>query len=312
MSIKNLFIIFGFYLIININSQSCSPNTQINQTSCFNALKIFDLENKYYRAGHFASNKKGDMIIEYSYQQFRLFYGLKKDGKLFYPNETKEIEIINNETETEMLTRYESINLFVSLTNDINKEKEYLMSLSSWKTLAELHDLETDEYNIITSINFFNSEEGTYSFVFQLLEATFQNKKIYFCIHTIAQDNRRIIVIQIKRFGLSNLTFGLELEKTIPVGYNKLIRITSSIIYENFQLIAIFYWPYDQNYYKVGLYNYELELKNETQITDEFSNSISTVDGMFFKVCNLYDQYAAFFYFLNEHRFSFEILALNL
>ena len=140
MSIKNLFIIFGFYLIIYINCQACSPNTRINQTSCFNALKIFDLENKYYRAGHFASNTKGDMIIEYSYQQYRLFYGLKKDGKLYYPEETKEIELINGNIETEKLARYESINSFVSLATDTNKEKEYLMSLSSWITIIEIYD----------------------------------------------------------------------------------------------------------------------------------------------------------------------------
>ena len=155
MATKNLFIILGLSLIASLNCQTCSPNMRISETICFNNLKIFELENKYYRAGHFASNIKGDMILEYSYQQYRLFYGLKKDGKLYYPEETKEIELINGNIETERLARYESINSFVSLANDINKEKEYLMSFSSWKTVVEIYDLENENYNTLETVNFF-------------------------------------------------------------------------------------------------------------------------------------------------------------
>ena len=85
MKIKTLSIIFSFLIFTMTNSQTCSSNMYISDTSCFNGLKIFNISNKYYRAGHFATNSKGDLIIEYSYLQYRLFFGLKRNGQLYYP-----------------------------------------------------------------------------------------------------------------------------------------------------------------------------------------------------------------------------------
>ena len=318
MALKNFLIIFGLYIIISINCQTCSSDMPLSETSCFNDLKMFELENKYYRAGHFASNTKGDMILEYSFQQYRLFYGLKKDGKLYYPEEIKEIELINNNITTEQLARYESINLFVSLFNDLNKENEYLMSLSSWITVAELHELETGNYNTLKTVDFFNHELGTYSYVFQLLEANYQDMKIYFCVfitHILNEQNISIDLIHIKRFGLSNLTFEFVQEKNTSFEHVERTRITSSIIYNDYQLLALFYFKYGQDqshcYYYVRLYNYELENYYENPIAENIITESYRYDGMFFKVCNLYAQYAAILYFADGYTFWFEILVLN-
>ena len=122
------FLIFIFYFITfaNIKCQNCEKDISIEDTNCFNSITIINVPNKFYRAGHFALNKNGDMIIEYSYDKYRLFYGLKKNGKYFFPNITKEIEIINTDGNSTKIQRYESINSFISLINDTNKEKEYL------------------------------------------------------------------------------------------------------------------------------------------------------------------------------------------
>lgn len=75
-----MFTIFlSFFFIHIINSQSCTSDMTIGTESCYNSLKIFNIE--YYRSGHFAINKNGDMIVEYSFNSSRLFYGLKNDGK---------------------------------------------------------------------------------------------------------------------------------------------------------------------------------------------------------------------------------------
>ena len=64
-------------------------------------IRKFEFNSRFYRNGHFAFNSNGDMIIEYSYKKYRLFFGLKKSGKYFfiYDEEkeipTKEIEIHN-------------------------------------------------------------------------------------------------------------------------------------------------------------------------------------------------------------------------
>lgn len=200
MKVKFMNFIFYVVLITFIKSQTCTKDGSIDNTNCFTDIKIFGNDNKYYRAGHFASNKNGDMVIEYSYLQYRLFFGLKNDGKYLYPEETKEIEIINSSIDPDIIRRYESVNCFVSLGNDINKDKEYLMSLSSWKTLLELHDLENNEYSIYPTIFFFNFDYGTYSYVFQILEAKINDINTYFCIYILNAPD----LIQIKKFILTN------------------------------------------------------------------------------------------------------------
>lgn len=72
------------------------------------------------------------MIIEYSYDQYRLFFGLKKDGKKYFHEEIKEIELTSENIPFESIRKNESINSFVSLVNDLNKTKEYLMSLRNF------------------------------------------------------------------------------------------------------------------------------------------------------------------------------------
>ena len=185
MKDKICIFILQTFILLNSNCQYCNVGqNSIANTQCFNNIKIFEIENKYYRAGHSSINKNGDIVIEYSYLQYRLFYGLKKNGRYFFPNETKEIEIVSDGSiDPEAIRRYESINSFISLVNDINKEKEYLISLSSWKTILELHDLENEQYSLKQTVDFTNTEKGIFSFVFQLLEVQINNQNIYFCIY---------------------------------------------------------------------------------------------------------------------------------
>ena len=79
---------FLFFLILNFIKpleNSCPNNIYLTNINCFNNIITFP---KNFRAGQFATNKNGDMIIEYSndnkdkvYQ--RLFFGLKKNGRGF-------------------------------------------------------------------------------------------------------------------------------------------------------------------------------------------------------------------------------------
>ena len=61
------FIIYIITLIYLSNSN----NFNLSNFLIFNSTK--------YRAGSFAFNSNGDIIIEYSYNNSRLFYGLKKE-----------------------------------------------------------------------------------------------------------------------------------------------------------------------------------------------------------------------------------------
>ena len=67
MKDKICIFILQAFLLLNSNCQYCNaaPNS-ISNTQCFNNIKIFEIENKYYRAGHTSINKNGDIVIEYS------------------------------------------------------------------------------------------------------------------------------------------------------------------------------------------------------------------------------------------------------
>ena len=235
---KVFILIIYFFLLSITNCQACLTNKTIINNECFNEVLIFNLDNKYYRSGHFASNTKGDMIIEYSYNTYRLFFGFKKDGKYYFPEKIKEINITSDDIESSMLNRYESVNLFVSMVNDTNKEKEYLLSISSYITILELHDLENDEYNIEKAITFFEKELGIYAFVFQLFEAKINNKIYYYVIYTYyfkpSEDYHYYTMIAIKRFGFEKFNFEPTADsKEIEFFGFEYLRIISSILIED-------------------------------------------------------------------------------
>ena len=136
---------------------------------CQSSIIVF---NSYqYRSGHFAFTSNGDMIVEYSYNKNRLFYGLDKNGKYYFKNSdqskvpTKEITLSFNNNNA---YRYEARNIFVTIDN-----KEYLFSIATHSSVVELFDLHDGNYIDISyklrlSENFLGNK--LYSYVFSLLK----------------------------------------------------------------------------------------------------------------------------------------------
>lgn len=94
----------------------------------YNCSEIIIFNSKKFRSGHFAFNSDGDMVIEYSIDKDRLFYGLKANGKYYFNDEsqnkvpTKEITLAYGNNDVK---RYEAKNIFVSISG-----KEYLFSIA--------------------------------------------------------------------------------------------------------------------------------------------------------------------------------------
>ena len=133
-----LIIITILCFINNIFSQRCQNGLTISiDINCYTSVLFFN--NKNYIFGHFAINNKGHMIVEYSDDNSRLFYGLKANGRPFFDTENniKELAIQNGNDATQ---RYESNNIFIYLEDDIKKEKGYLFSASSYISTTELHE----------------------------------------------------------------------------------------------------------------------------------------------------------------------------
>ena len=281
-----LFFIYLIYLSQNTICQTCVSTTSIAESQCFTNIIYFNLENKAYRAGHFAMNSKGDIIIEYSCNQYRLFYGLRGNGTLYFQEETKEIEITSDSIDSNIIKRYESINFFSSFMNDINKENEYLMSISSYITILELHDFQNDQYSLLEATTFVDKPAGIYSYIFQVLEAK--------------------INIRIQDFDLNDLIEDGNTNVENTPGN----RISSCIKIEHFDLLALFYMNVE-GYFCVSLYDYNLQTRGNIQI-DRFMVTVTAIhDGVFLKSVYLYVQYFAFIYFLDSNHFKLNILLID-
>ena len=309
MANKYFLLFISFSFLILTDCKTCAVGNQLTVVKCFNNILYFDFENRAYRAGSFATNEKGDMIIEYSYEQYRLFYGLKKNGKNYFPEGTKEVEITSDTLDSNTIKRLESTNSFVSLKNDTNKEKDYLMSISTGQTILELHDFEKGVYNIKESASVFNSDNGINSYIFQILEAKIDDINYYFCIYILEDCSKYNITI--KRFGLSNFGFDSIIEATpINVETTQGRRITSSIIIDYYNLIAIF--SMISGKINAYFYNYELEYKGMSEASKYSQLGLySYTDGVFFKSCYLYEQYIALLNIYNEDTYYLKVLMLN-
>ena len=260
-------------------------------------------------------NSKGDMIIEYSYNSSRLFYGLKKDGKYYFPEITREIVLESDTVHTDLgyFGRFESVNTFVSFVDNINKEKEYLLSISSYRTVLELHDFENNCYNITSAHSFFNNENGIFAYIFQVLEQRIDNQNIYYIIFISEDDNNCYYCyyyLNIKKLEFSSMDFEAiikdEVSDSITGGY---YRISSSIIIDHLNLIALFFMQ--DGDYRVKFFTYNLIDTYERNIAPYTNGDGYNSRGIFFKAIYLYESYIAFIYFKNLNYFELKILNIN-
>jgi len=172
-------------LFINIKlflSASCKKNDKISNKECFNDILIFNKTT--YRAGHSAQNKKGDFILQFSKDSEegnRLFYGLNKYGRNYFSNESPTKEIILT-GKSNIIARYESMNAFIALKNDTNKNKEYFLSISTYSCFIEIYDFtkEIIEFDTIYNSNYLGNQ--IFSFKFELLEIIYENMVTYYLI----------------------------------------------------------------------------------------------------------------------------------
>ena len=113
----------------DLNSQICSINNTIIKTQWLNKIISFDTK---YRYGGFSLNSKGDLFIEFSKDNKRLFFGLKQNGSYYFKDNqnletsTKIFTIINQNDQSETISQYESSKIFISLKNS-NDDKEYFL-----------------------------------------------------------------------------------------------------------------------------------------------------------------------------------------
>ena len=319
---KFIFFIFPLILIIN-NAKfvrtliSCNKNDAISNKACFNDVLIFN--NMKCRAGHSALNKDGLFILEFSNDGetgTRVFYGLEPNGRYYFSDNspTKEVTL---EAKNNIIARYESMNAFVALKNDINKEKEYFLSISTYTCFMEIYNITKESINYDTIYNGYYLGNQIFSFRFELFEAKYNNVVSYYLVFCHGEGNSGYgDKLSIKKIELSNLSFNTnDIVKTSTMESEKLNdRAISGFLLddqedENYRLLIVGFLrkSYDNSLsskYKFNVYKLS-DLSKKCEYQELYSDVITTNCrgengkgyGVFFKFLYLGNRDTAMVYF---------------
>ena len=271
------------------------------QIYIFKCSTIIVFDSHKYRSGHFAFNSNKDMIIEYSNDNYRLFYGLKANGKYYFNNNSSFQE--TTITENGEAKRYEAKNIFVEIDN-----KEYLLSIASSTSVIELWDLNggeiVDKKFKLTS-DFLGNQE--YSYVFSLLDINTTPKN--YIISYIKQNSQFYYNLQkfnFDIFGLDNSNFQLTTTNEMyKIDFSN--RIVSCFIMN--EKIVVFLVGYQKKYY-LYIYNFNLEPLNKDKLPEiDYTTNFNDGIGLFSKAYHIENNDAIFIYFTQPNS---KLLKLNI
>ena len=249
-----LFIFLFLFPLKNINCQNeedffdsyCSFSDnyiQLTDDNCFNKILVF--KNTNYQVNNFGTNKNGDLVIEFiEYTEYdelsssRLFYGLTKDGRYFFSNEstyTREFNIdIDEETYYDNTFFnfdgiYNSKNMFVTIRNAANRGNQYLFCINSYNSMVELYDLNNNDnkYHVWSFNEFFkvNEDDNDYSLTYnyELFELKKESAYIIAFIPTFKIIEELKNVKFIKKFKFSSFSENTY-EEIRSVNYEKYLN----------------------------------------------------------------------------------------
>ena len=310
---------FLFILLIaminlpKIYSKTCKESSSLSETDCFNRILYLNRDDRHYRAGHYATSKDGDLIIEYSGDgpsQYRMFFGLQKNGRGYFNEEIlKEKELANPDGDT---GRYESRNIFIHSYE--NNEFEYLFSVSAYLSATELHDLKNDQYKIAETHTFLG--RTIFSYVYNIIEVNEDGKTFYFIFYTSpngdsnpTEDNGQKFVIKKMKFTEFKLEKATShIDWKIENKHND--RVVCGFHFENHQSIGIMFIRSNNPTYVVRFYDYNLnQIGGEIALYNTELTNPETGHGKYLQAIHLKDNVVAFFYFHTDgHPLKLQVL----
>ena len=284
---KNIHIqIYKFFIYLNLLSFISS-----NQN-----ILIFN--SKHYRAGRSAFTSNGDMVIEYSYQNYRLLYGLKKNGKNFLKEKGESVQIKEIVINSTIYERYESRNIFISLNNtNNNNNNEYLFSYGTYsetqRTLAELYDINTWQLQKKDCQELLG--QTVFSYASCLYSINDANKYI---ISYITSSSSFLQIISFSDFDLNDIIVESieEREATLNWRFINSFQMNDNII--------LLYYKSPHLY--INIYDLNLNLiKNDIKII--YMSISSDCNSIFFKGIHLYGNTIAIMLFSQNNYKNLEI-----
>ena len=320
----NFYLYYTFFIFLilvqiqKINNEDCSKTSKISssssKTSCFNEIIKFQGS---YRAGQFSIRNDGVLLVEYSSGGKRLFYGLDPNGRGHFNDKTnKIIEDMDNAyywIEHKQYTtnvRYESKNRLVKLKDQISdSDKEYIFSVSSYHSLAELHDIDNNKFKTWLAADFLGvSEQWRYvfSFQFSLLHYNNSNTNVYYAAYVQYKGVQPDGKAYSESYSLSKFTFNSFTDRT--VSYKEIMdnfdnRIVSAFIMPCYNKLMVFFFKTTTNSYTLGVHNLDT-LKNEGNYKVNDLSGITFINtkgnGIFFKAIYLRFEYFAAIFYCND------------
>ena len=272
-------------------------------TTCYNDLITFN--HSTWRAGHACVNNNGDLIIEFSTNpkesKSRLFYGLNKNGRYYFPGEPvfKQIDDMTcqNCDNENYKGRFESRNLFVSTKIDTSKSKQYLFSMSTFYSLVEMHDIENDNYYTWDTVKFFGFEKQIFSYEYSLFEIQNTNTYIIAVVESagVINNNEYAEKYTLRKFQLGNFSESPYIELgSLKENLKYDDRAISAFYLESKSLIVLFFLKKTVGYASL-FYDKDFEKKGEMKFSDV--NDIWDGWGLYNKGIHIKDNYAAFVYY---------------
>ena len=282
-----------------IKSKTCKESTSLTETDCFNnIIQINKDDSRHYRAGHFATNKNGDLIIEYSGDgpsDYRLFYAFRKNGRGYFDdNYIKEKQIVKSGNYN---ARYEARNIFVHLHE--NYDKEYLFSTSAYAAVVELHDLDNEQYLVSDTETFLGKR--IFSYIYNILETKEDGKTIYFLFYTTPEnnpgdDNGSKFVIKKLKFTEFKLDYTTShITWKIDTNFND--RVISGFLFESKNAFGILFISKSDKTYVIRLFKYDLAEIGSVKKLYDGAMSLQEGYSRYLQAIYLKDDVVAFFYF---------------
>ena len=299
---------------------SCTTADNFNENTCFNDIIVFD--DKKYRAGHSLTNKDNTLIIMFSDDNpgdSRLVYAIKENGRGYYANENKIklITLTNLGTysrhegkinvDATYIGRYESINELVYLSDDSNREKQYLFTISSFISLSTLHDVETGHYQKWKTTSFFDIDKDHYIFSYRFSLFEWAESKVYFCVYVQYENTNNegkdySVSFTMSRFKFDRSTSGDDIadgviEKTVVCNDNFNNRIVSAFYFKQYNVIAVFFAKKENPNPKITLRFYSYDLVYETEFGFDTLSNPQPGYGAFLKAVNCQHDYVGLMYY---------------
>ena len=296
---------------------SCMEHDNFNRKKCFN--DIIEFNDKKYRAGKILTNKNNVTTIIFSDDRpgnSRLLYSLDENGRgFFYGNETiiKVLTITSEyyynfdyDNNFNIVGRYECINDFIYLEEDTKREKQYIISISSYLSLTELYDVEGGEHQQWVNTDFLGINDWSryiFSYRFSLFE--WKNTSIYFCVfvqykgtehYRDYSDSYTITRFRLNKDITNNQISISKVDIIKEEEINSNNRIVSACFIEQYDVFVVFFVKND---YKFTHNFYDYYVNNINAYEYEAMSNPNPGEGAFLKVVHCQFDFIALIYYTN-------------